>query len=340
MKNEELRMKKLLKKTLKLILPIVLGGFILYWVYRDFDFSRVGEVLRHGTNWWWMLFSLLFGVLAQVFRGWRWRQTLEPLDAFPRRSDCVNAIFISYAASLVVPRIGEVSRCGVLAKYDNVSFAKSLGTVVTERLVDTLTIFLITGITVLLQMPVFVTFLENTGTKIPSFAYLLTSVWFYIVLFCFIGVVVLLYYLRKTLFFYERVKGFVLNIWEGIMSLKGVRNIPLFIFYTLAIWACYFFHFYFIAVFFRQTVVVWHDQLSVDVDNRSFFGKIQWNDRNIFQTDILPDVQFGPVAQREYTNTFSFTDTGIVYVPKFRTLVFGIPLVKFVTEGEDTFFGT
>lgn len=139
----------------------------------------------------------------------------------------------------------EVSRCGVLAKYDNVSFAKSLGTVVTERLVDTLTIFLITGITVLLQMPVFVTFLENTGTKIPSFAYLLTSVWFYIVLFCFIGVVVLLYYLRKTLFFYERVKGFVLNIWEGIMSLKGVRNIPLFIFYTLAIWACYFFHFYF-----------------------------------------------------------------------------------------------
>ena len=150
-------MKKLLKKTLKLILPIVLGGFILYWVYRDFDFSRVGEVLRHGTNWWWMLFSLLFGVLAQVFRGWRWRQTLEPLDAFPRRSDCVNAIFISYAASLVVPRIGEVSRCGVLAKYDNVSFAKSLGTVVTERLVDTLTIFLITGITVLLQMPVFVT---------------------------------------------------------------------------------------------------------------------------------------------------------------------------------------
>ena len=58
-------------------------------------------------------------------------------------------------------------------------------------------------------------------------------------------VAVLLYYLRKTLFFYEQVKGFVLNIWEGIMSLRGVRNIPLFIFYTLAIWACYFFHFYF-----------------------------------------------------------------------------------------------
>lgn len=92
------------------------------------------------------------------------------------------------------PRIGEVSRCGVLAKYDNVSFAKSLGTVVTERLVDTLTILLITGITVLLQLPIFVTFLQQTGTKIPSLVHLLTSVWFYIILFCFIGVVILLYY--------------------------------------------------------------------------------------------------------------------------------------------------
>ena len=155
---------------------MVLGGFILYWVYRDFDFVKATEVLQHGTNWWWMAFSLLFGIFAQVFRGWRWRQTLEPLGAFPRRRDCVDAIFISYAASLVVPRVGEVSRCGVLAKYDNVSFAKSLGTVVTERLVDTVTILLITGVTVLLQMPVFVTFLEQTGTKIPSFMHLLTSV--------------------------------------------------------------------------------------------------------------------------------------------------------------------
>ena len=245
MKNKELGMKKLIKKALKLILPLVLGGFILYWVYRDFDFVKATEVLQHGTNWWWMAFSLLFGIFAQVFRGWRWRQTLEPLGAFPRRRDCVDAIFISYAASLVVPRVGEVSRCGVLAKYDNVSFAKSLGTVVTERLVDTVTILLITGVTVLLQMPVFVTFLEQTGTKIPSFMHLLTSVWFYIILFCTIGVIVLLYYLIRTLSFFEKVKGVVLNVCEGIMSLRNVKNLPLFLLYSFLIWLSYFLHFYF-----------------------------------------------------------------------------------------------
>lgn len=237
-------MKKLIKKALKLVLPIVLGGFVLYWVYRDFDFAKAGDVLRHGTNWGWMLFSLVFGVLAQVVRGWRWKQTLEPLGVYPRRGDCVNAIFVSYAASLVVPRLGEVSRCGILSKYDDISFSKSLGTVVTERLVDMLCIVLITGITVLLQLPIFTTFLEQTGTKIPSVMHLVTSVWFYVILFCAIGVIVLLYYLMHVLSFFERVKGVVLNVFEGIMSLRNVKNIPLFISYSFLIWIFYFLHFY------------------------------------------------------------------------------------------------
>lgn len=244
MKNKELGMNKLIKKTLKLILPIVLGGFILYWVYRDFDFAKALDVLTHGTKWGWMLLSLVFGVLAQVVRGWRWKQTLEPLGAFPKTGDCINAIFVSYAASLVIPRMGEVSRCGILSRYDDVSFAKSLGTVVTERLVDMLCIGLIAGVTVLLQFPVFTLFLEQTGTKIPSLLYLFTSVWFYIILFCAIGVIVLLYYLMRALSFFEKVKGVVLHVWEGIMSLRNVKNIPLFITYTILIWLSYFIHFY------------------------------------------------------------------------------------------------
>lgn len=244
MKNKELGMNKLLKKTLKLSLPIVLGSFILFWVYRGFDVMKAMEVLKHGMNWGWMLFSLVFGVLAQLIRGWRWKQTLEPLGAFPKANDCVNAIFVSYAASLVIPRMGEVSRCGILSKYDHISFAKSLGTVVTERLVDMLCIVLVTGVTVLLQLPVFTTFLEQTGTKIPSLLHLLTSVWFYIVLFCALGVVMLLYYLLRALSFFEKMKGVVLHVWEGIMSLRKVKNIPLFIAYSILIWASYFIHFY------------------------------------------------------------------------------------------------
>lgn len=238
------KLKKLLKKILKLILPLVLGGFILVWVYKGFDFVRAKEVLFNQTNWWWMILSLVFGVLSHVFRGWRWKQTLEPLGEKPKNKNCVNAIFVSYAMNLVLPRVGEVSRCGVLKKYDNINFSKSLGTVVTERLIDTFCIGLITAITFFFQMSIFDEFFLNTGTNIESYKSLLTPSNILIASSCMIAIIILLIYLLKTLSFFEKVKGIVLNVWKGISSLKDVKNIPLFILYTLAIWGCYFLHFY------------------------------------------------------------------------------------------------
>ena len=204
-------MKKIIKKAFKVVLPLALGGFILLWVYKDFDFSRVGEVLEHGMNYWWMLLTLVFGVFSHVLRGWRWKQTLAPLGAYPKTSDCVNAIFVSYAANLVVPRIGEISRCGILSKYDNVSFSKSLGTVVTERLIDTLCVALITGLTLVLLMKVFKSFFAETGTDLGSVTHLFTTASFYIILLCAVGVIILLYYLLRTLSFFEKVKGVALS---------------------------------------------------------------------------------------------------------------------------------
>lgn len=237
-------MHKLIKKIVKIVLPIALGAFFLYWMYRDFDFQKVKEMLLHQVGWGWMTFSLVFGVTGHIFRGWRWKQTLEPMNCNPQSSNCVDAIFLSYAANLVIPRVGEVSRCGVLSKYDNIPFTKSLGTVVTERLLDMACMAVITLCTFLLQMPVFMRFFSETGTKIPSLIHLFSSVWFYILLLCMIGVGFLVYYLLRALSFFEKVKGVVLNVWEGIGSLRKVRNVPLFIFYTIGIWLSYFLHFY------------------------------------------------------------------------------------------------
>lgn len=222
----------------------MLGGFILFWVYKDFDFSQVKEVFLYRMNYWWMLLSLFFGVFSHIFRGWRWKLTLEPLGAYPKTSNCVNAIFISYAANLIVPRVGEISRCGVLAKYDGVSFSKSLGTVVTERFIDTLCVATITGAALLLQMGVFNRFFAQTGTNIDSITELFTSLTFYIILLCVIAVVALLYYILKTLSIFEKIKGIARNIWEGVLSLKRVKNKPLFFLYTFLIWFCYFMQFY------------------------------------------------------------------------------------------------
>lgn len=229
---------------MKLLLPIVLGGMILYWMYRDFDFGRIEHVMLHDMNWTWMLLSLPFGITAQLFRGLRWRQTLEPVGERPRLSTCVNSIFLSYAASLVVPRIGEFTRCGVLSRLDGVSFPKALGTVVTERAIDTLLVMIMTGITLLLQMGVFSRFFTSTGTSIDAILGKFTATGYIVTIVCAISILTLLGLLMKRLSIYKKVKATLGSIWQGMASLRGVRNTPLFVALTLGIWLSYFLHYY------------------------------------------------------------------------------------------------
>lgn len=236
--------KKTIGNVLKIVLPLVLGGAILYWMYRGFDFSRIKHVLLHEMNWWWMLLSFPFGILAQLCRGWRWRQTLEPVDEHPRLSTCVHSIFVSYAASLVIPRIGEFARCGVLSRYDGVSFSKALGTVVTERAIDTLLVMVITGCTLLFQMSVFGTFFEKTGTSMDSLLHQFSWAGYLVTAICGAAVLWLAHVLLKRLSIYNKVKATLSGIWQGVLSLKDVRNIPLFAFFTLGIWVSYFLHYY------------------------------------------------------------------------------------------------
>ena len=155
-------MKKILNILIKTGLPLLLGAVILYWIYGNFDFALITEALSTMDMWWFWV-SCVFGVLSHAIRGWRWRLTLAPLGYKPANDNCVYSIFIAYAANLVVPRVGEVSRCVVLERFDKVPFAQSLGTLVSERLVDTVMVALITFLAVVSQWQVFRTFVVEAG---------------------------------------------------------------------------------------------------------------------------------------------------------------------------------
>ena len=283
-----MEMKTILTNIAKIIAPILLGGAILYWMYRGEDFMRLRHVLLEEMDWTWMLLSFPFGILAQLFRGWRWKQTLEPIardisrkeergtrnenspsadssDNNPmteqqedgnllppssfllpriRSSVCVYAVFLSYATSLIIPRLGEFTRCGVLKRYDGCSFSKALGTVVTERAIDTLLMGTVAGLTLLFQLSIFGTFFTQTGTSLDTIferfsltGYLVTAV-------CAIAILILLHILFQSLNIYSKVKATASGIWQGVISLKDVKNLPLFIFFTLGIWVSYFLHYY------------------------------------------------------------------------------------------------
>ena len=229
---------------LKILMPLALGGAILYWMYRGEDWQTIVHVATDEMNWTWMLLSFPFGILAQAFRGWRWRQTLEPVGEKPRTSVSVHSIFLSYAVSLLIPRVGEFTRCGGLKRYDNISFPKALGTVVTERAIDSLLVMGITMMVLLLEMSTFGTFFQKTGTSIQGILQKFSLTGYLVVAVCVAAILILLHFLLRKLSIYNKVRATLRGIWQGVISLKDVRNIPLFVFFTLGIWLSYFLHYY------------------------------------------------------------------------------------------------
>ena len=239
-----MKWKNAIQGSLKTALPLMLGGAILYWMYRDFDFEKVRQVMLYEMDWTWMLLSFPFGILAQALRGWRWRQTLAPVTGRPRSSVGVCSIFLSYAASLVVPRIGEFTRCAVLKRWEGMSFTKALGTVVTERIVDMLLMLVIVGATLLLEMSTFGTFFKQTGTNIGGILSGFSWAGWLVTAICIVAIGILLYVLLRNLSIYNKVKTTVADIWQGVLSLKSVRSVPLFVLMTVGIWLCYFLHYF------------------------------------------------------------------------------------------------
>ena len=225
-------------------MPFVLGIGILWWMYRGTDWSDFIACITHEMNWGWMLLSLAVGVLPGLIRGWRWKMSLEPLGEHPRNRTCANAIFLSYASSLVVPRIGEVTRCGTLKTYESTPFSKALGTVVTERMVDSVLMILLSGLAMMLQLPTLLHFLEKTGTNVGEILHRFTGTGYLVTAICLIALLGLMVLLTYRLAIFKKGKDVMNNLIEGMLSLRQVKNLPLYFLYSIGIWVCYFLHFY------------------------------------------------------------------------------------------------
>ena len=213
-------------------------------MYRDFDWKGLWTALDGGMDWTWMWLSMPFGVVAQVLRAVRWRQALEPLAERPRTMTCVHAVFLSYASSLVVPRVGEVLRCGVLKRYEGTSFTKALGTVVTERMVDSVVMLVLSALTVLLQIRVFSVFFAETGVGFGELAGRFSAAGYWVTGACLLVLVSFLCFMARRLEWFSRTRGLFRNVADGILSLRGLRHIPLYMVYSVGIWVAYFLHFY------------------------------------------------------------------------------------------------
>ena len=241
-------MKKILNKTLKTLFPLLLGAFILYIIYDDFNFSQIWTSLKE-MNMFWFSVTTFFIILSHVIRGLRWKLALAPLGLHPESSVSINSIFVSYAANLVVPRFGEVSRCVILEQYNRIPFAQSLGTLVTERLIDTLVVILMTTIAVALQWHVFIEFINKVGIATPGD----DIVGWVIIALSAAAIVAMLYLFMRKMAIWKKIRSFITRFSDGLLSITKMKNGWLFILETLGIWFCYFMQFYLCFFYFPFT---------------------------------------------------------------------------------------
>ena len=209
-------------------------GIIIFWlIYKDQDIERIKSVLKNNVIYFWIILSLVIGLLSHISRTIRWSLMIEPVAHKP-------GFFNTYLMNLALPRMGEVSRRGVMARYEKISFTKLFGTVVAERLVDMISLLLLLLAVIITQMGKLLDFLHQNPEIEEKLNTWLLSPWLLILFFV---VILLIFVFRKSItqsFIYRKISGILHNFREGFVSIRSIRKKGWFYFHSALIWVLYY----------------------------------------------------------------------------------------------------
>ncbi|MCM4162376.1 MULTISPECIES: lysylphosphatidylglycerol synthase transmembrane domain-containing protein [unclassified Arenibacter] len=251
-------MKSSIKNSLKTILPIVLGIFLVWYSYYSTSAEDRSEIIHYIKNadLFWVGVSVVLGILTHLSRAVRWNYLLQPLGYRPKVFNNILIILTAYFTNLGIPRSGEILRATALATYEHVPFQKGFGTIVTERVIDLVMLFLIVAIALFLQTEIIWNFLQQKGFNLILLSMLLFS-----------GILILslgMYVLKKSKSkFALKLKTFLRGLLEGILSIFEMKNKWGFVLHTLFIWLAYIAMFWVIKYTVLETVDLSLSQLLV-----------------------------------------------------------------------------
>lgn len=233
-------MKQKILKVLKFIAFLTVGIVIFWFVYKDQDINRIKNILKNDVNYWWILVSLFLGLLSHVSRTLRWNLMIEPLGKKPKILNTFLAVMVGYLMNLVIPRMGEISRCGVLSRYEKISFSKLVGTVVTERLVDMIMLLLLLLIVITTQFGKVLRFLSNNPEVQDKLADVVSSP---ILIGGIIALIAIIWLCRsriKATGLFKRIVEFLKQFAEGFRSIRNMKNKWAFVGHSVFIWFMYY----------------------------------------------------------------------------------------------------
>lgn len=239
-------MKKLLFGLLKVVIPIALGVWLVYYSYAELDGKQRGELFAafKQANWWWPFLCMVLGWLSHLSRAWRWRYLLQPVGHEVRFWNSYHAVMAGYFMNMLLPRAGEASRAVTLYRSEGVPFERGFGTIMAERAVDMAMLLGITALTLALQYdkwPLFqeriAAFRASQGTAVQESGGIGWGTWMVAAVVC---VALLIGYLVWSRPVWraramDGVRGFV----AGVRSVFSTKKKGAFILHTVIIWGLY-----------------------------------------------------------------------------------------------------
>jgi uncharacterized protein (TIRG00374 family) len=234
-------LKKKIKKTSLIILPIALGVFLIWYSISKLSPSDIQsiKISFQTANYWWVALSLTFGILSHLSRAYRWQFLLEPMGYKPRFANSVMAVLIAYLLNLFIPRSGEFARAATIKKYDKIPFDKAFGTIVAERVADAIMLLGIIAIAFFLQTDLIGSYLFKDKEESSIYS----KIFFFVVL-PLVGYIAYRFLKKSNNPFILKVVSFVNGLTEGVISILKMKKKWWFILHTLFIWIMYVLMFY------------------------------------------------------------------------------------------------
>jgi len=235
--------KRVIKYAFRYLVPLAFTVLLVWYMFSKVDFGQVMDQLRRGVNYWWILAAMGISVFSHIFRAMRWRLQLRGLGVTPPLRVLCVSIFGTYALNLVFPRLGEVWRCTYVAQREKTSFSAVLGSMVGDRLADTLTVLALTLFTFVIASGALTSFL----TRYPVGQGMLETVYslkFWMLTVGSVAALVAIFLIFRKTRVMQKITGMLKDLWQGFIVVARMQGRGRFLLLTFCIWTCYFLQLY------------------------------------------------------------------------------------------------
>lgn len=302
---EEIHKKKtsIFGAIMKFVIPLVITVGLCWVMFTKIDFGEMMHIIRTQCNFWWISLMLFIGIWAHVFRAMRWRIQLRAIGVDAPLFILVLSIFGTYAVNLVFPRLGELWRCTYVAQRQKAHFSSVFGSMLADRLADTLTVATLTLLTLILAYPQMTGYLQRPENEslYRSLMGTLRSPWLWTGV---AAVIALLWWVlarkisptesksrivNRLNAYNRRLQVFAGDLWQGFAVVGKMRGKGRFLLYTVGIWGCFFLEMFssFFAFPFTEGVFVQYgivavlftfviSSISMGVPANGGIGPYQW----------------------------------------------------------------